>query len=147
MILDSYYHYFKDPESHSKTRFDLLDYANEYEPLNHLLKRTGENVIYFGLNTFVKDSKRKADMAITQAGKNISSVYVPDLNKPHFGYGDCRNTQDGLLFLIQENSIEIFIAKGQKNQISALYQMFENGDLDNEIQELKSKAEIIKRHI
>ncbi len=144
MILDSYYHFKKLPGIESKTRLDLIEYCNEYEPLHKPLKRSPDIVIYLNDSYCVKEKLRKSDKTITQAGNNISSIYIPNLNKPDFGYGDCRDTMDALLMIIQENEIELFIAKGKKKNVIALFNLFIDGEFENEIRDLKRTAIKIK---
>ncbi len=143
-MLDSFYHFKKLPDITSKTRFDLIEYSNEYEPLHNPLKRTGDIVIYLCENHCVKDSARKTDKAITQAGSNISSVYIPNISKAQFAFGDCRGTQDAILMNIQENDIQLYISKGKKNNVQALFNLFIDNELESEIQRLKKEAVKIK---
>lgn len=94
---------------------------------------------------------RRANMNITKkGGKNLSSVFVPDASK-NTGYGDVCNTDDALLFVfhdvkvvngaVQQGGImEIFVARGQKRNGLQLCQLLAGGELDDELNALRSAA-------
>ena len=88
---------------------------------------------------FSGDIKRKADKSLTKT-KNVSSVYVPDVQK-QFGFGDVRGTLDALLFVFNSDysKIEVLIARGQKNNKNQLYCLLADGELNNEIVQLKKR--------
>jgi hypothetical protein len=87
--------------------------------------------------------KRKASKSISIKGNNLSSVMC-QMFLINFGYGDMRGTTDALLFAfdnfdvidgkIQEGAvIEIFVARGMKENHSQLYNLLCDGELDDEI--------------
>ncbi|MDN5291810.1 MAG: hypothetical protein PWQ06_2049 [Anaerophaga sp.] len=90
---------------------------------------------------FNANVKRKADKAITKT-KNISSVFVPDVNLL-FGYGNIKATQDAILFVFNRDytQMDVFIARGQKNNQIALYNLLADGELDEEMEALKKQAQ------
>lgn len=92
-------------------------------------------------DTFSANAQRKADRAITN-GDNISSVYTPDLDNPLLGYGDTAHTNDALLFVFSEDykQIEIFVARGMKNHQKGLFALLEDGELDEEMAQLRQQA-------
>ncbi|MDD3322916.1 MAG: hypothetical protein PHS59_15875 [Paludibacter sp.] len=102
----------------------------------------GAFFFYFGdvPDRFGGDIHRKADKAITKT-KNISSVLVPDIEQ-RFGYGDVRGTNDALLFLFNDDftQIDVFVARGQRNNKRQLYLLLADGELNNEIEQLKQQA-------
>ena len=83
---------------------------------------------------------RRANKAITK-GKNISSIFVPDILL-NIAYGDIMGTKDAILILFEEDykTIEMFIARGQKNNRLNLWQMLFDGELNDEISKLKNVA-------
>ena len=102
-------------------------------------------------DNFKGNVHRKADMSCTLKGKNLSSVFVPDVGK-NLAYGDVKGTDDAMLFVftdfkmvdgaIQPDGIvEIFIARGQSRNCVALYNLLEDGGLDEEIFSLRGKAQ------
>ena len=89
-------------------------------------------------------AQRRADMALTST-KNISSIFIPDLNNPLMGYGDVKGTEDAMLFLFTEDykQLEIFIARGHKRNRVNLFNLFADGELDAEVEALRSEAKAV----
>lgn len=145
MILTDYYKCaeIKKVTSH---RYDCTASTNSYEPFEVIAKRAKVKRFFFYLGDvpeqFNAHAKRKADRALTN-GKNLSSLYVPDLNTPLWGYGDARGTKDALLFKFNESEeeVEIFVARGQKHNSRQLFNLFADGELDSEIEELRHRAQ------
>ncbi|MEI8201614.1 MAG: hypothetical protein WCH34_01290 [Bacteroidota bacterium] len=142
MILTDYYKAEKLPESKSKLRYDVTASTGHYEPFEALKNKKNELFFYYGdvPDNFNSLVKRKADKCITKT-KNISSVFVPDITLP-FAYGDVNSTSDALIILFNENytTIEIFVARGQRNNKRNLYFLLTDGELQNEIEMLRKKA-------
>jgi|WetSurMetagenome_2_1015567.scaffolds.fasta_scaffold08895_8 hypothetical protein len=130
-------------------RFDCVASTGNYEPFELIAQKARNKsfFVYYGNvpEGFVEDAKRGADKAITN-GKNISSVYVPDLDNSLYGYGDTKNTDDALLFLFSDDykQLEIFVARGLKNNVKGLYTLFIDGELDEEIDLLRKAAKQIE---
>ena len=112
----------------------------------------GSLIVYYAdvPEVFGGDIHRKADKAITIKGKNLSSVYVPDPSG-NFGYGDVRGTADALLFVFDNLEIvngtisagakmEVFIARGKSKDRVPLFNLLSDGELDEEMSELRAKA-------
>ena len=143
MILTDYYKGENLPES-KKTRYDVTASTRSYEYFETKLKtRTGSLAFYFGdiPDRWHFSSKDKPDKAITK-GDNISSIFVPDVTLP-FAFGDIKGTLDAILLVFSDSwqMIEIFIARGQKNNRRNLYSLLCDGELENEIESLRKKAE------
>jgi hypothetical protein len=144
MILTDYYlmQELKVLKSH---RFDCVASTGEYEPFETIAQRSRVKRFFFYYNgipdTFSAEAQRKADRAITN-GDNISSVFIPDLNNPLKGYGDTKGTNDGLLLLFTEDykQVEVFVARGYKNNIKNLCNLFLDGELDDEMNALRQRA-------
>lgn len=75
---------------------------------------------------------------------------MPDPTK-EIGFGDARGTNDALLFVfhnlrlidgvIQKGSvIEVFIARGRSKDRVPLFELLSDGELDEEMNELRLKA-------
>lgn len=75
---------------------------------------------------------------------------MPDVAK-NIAYGDFRGTTDALLFVfhnlnvvngvIQKGSvIEVFVARGKSKDRVPLFEMLSDGELDEEMNELRGKA-------
>lgn len=164
MILTDYYRFEKEALK-SKTRLDCVASTGGYDELEEMRAdkdfkgsttrdqiTRGDLIIYLGdiPETFGGDVHRKADKCITAKGRNVSSIYVPDIESG-LAYGDFRGTEDAVLFVfedfavkdgrIQKGSVlEMFIARGKSKDRMALYNLFADGGLDEEISALKAGA-------
>jgi len=162
-ILTDYY-CFEKVALKSKTRLDCTSSTGSYPEFENqratkLTKATdkrdatnmGDLVIYLGdiPEQFGGNAKRKADKCISIKGKNLSSIYVPDITN-NFAYGDFRGTSDALLFVFDDiqivdgciisGAVEVFVARGMSKNRVALYNLLCDGELDEEMSELRAKA-------
>jgi len=131
----------KLPEQKSKMRLDCTLSTRSYPEFEAMRNKHDAFFFYFGdvPDRFGGDIHRKADKAITKT-KNISSVFVPDIES-HYGYGDVRGTNDALLFLFNPDftQIDVFVARGQRNNKRQLYELLADGELNSEIEQLKQQ--------
>jgi len=139
------YIYERLPNKKSKSRLDCTASTKSYPELE--LK----SFVYIGENTHTKAGiKRKSDLALTSgSGTHLTSIYKPDLERG-FAYGDIKNTTDLLLFItknfnmaadgtISEGAIvEVFICRGKKHDKNAIFNLLTDGELNNEIAQLKA---------
>ena len=162
-ILTDYYR-FERIAAKSKTRLDCVASTESYPEFEEKratkayratdkrdATEAGALVIYFGdvPEQFGGDVHRKADKAITIKGKNLSSVYVPD-PATSYGFGDVRGTTDALLFvfcnlevsdgIILGGGVEVFVARGKSKDRVPLYNLLTDGELDDEMNELRQRA-------
>jgi len=139
MILTDYYQMAKLPDQRSKYRLDCTASSKSYPEFETMRNKAGAFFFYFGdvPEQFGGDVHRKADKAVTKT-KNISSVFVPDV-KQRFGYGDVRGTQDALLFIFGSDysQIDVYVARGQRNNRMQLYNLLSDGELTEEMEQLK----------
>jgi hypothetical protein len=142
MILTDYYKLEHLPDCKSKMRLDCTASTRSYPEFESLRNKGGRLFVYFGdvPHRFGGDVHRKADKAITKT-KNISSVYVPDVELSS-AYGDIKGTQDAILIVFNTDytQIEIFVARGYKNNRLNLWQNLADGNYEDEILELKAWA-------
>lgn len=160
MVLTDYYK-FVHLAGTAKTRLDCTTSTGGYDDfeIRRCRKGTkstkpGDLVIYCTdvqrNGNFNADAKRKADKSLTIGSKNITSIYTFDPD-PKTGYGDFKNTQDALLFMFTDFSnlgvsdeagavIEIYVARGKRNSARLLYNLLEDGRLEDEMRELKKRA-------
>jgi hypothetical protein len=142
MILTDYYRFEKLPDQKSKLRIDCTTSTKSYPEFEMLRNKTRQLFVYFGdvPDRFGGNVHRKADKAITKV-QNISSVYVPDVTRLA-AFGDIRGTTDALLILFNDNytRFDLFIARGQKNNVRQLYNLLIDGELLEEIEYLKKQA-------
>jgi hypothetical protein len=142
MILTDYYKLERLPETKSKTRLDCTASSQSYPEFEAMRNKLHELFMYFGdvPENFKADVKRRADKALTK-GKNISSVFIPNIAVP-FGFGDIINTNDALLFVFNTDfsQIELFVARGQRNNSRALYYLLTDGELNDEMEILRKQS-------
>lgn len=150
MILTDFYRFEKLPIQKSKLRIDCTASTGSYNPLEVLRNKAGDLFLYIGDNTHTKAGKeRKADLALSRT-VHISSVFNPDLNLPYW-YGDMKATADAFLFVhnnvefveggIQAGAvIELFVARGQRNNRIPLYNALCDGELDEEMNALRGQV-------
>ena len=164
MILTDYYR-FERVATKAKSRMDCTASTHSYPEFEERkatrankatekrdATEVGDIIIYYNdvPTQFGGDVHRKADKSISIKGKNLSSVYVPNVTK-NIAYGDFRGTTDALLFVfhnlkvvdgvIQKGSmIEVFVARGKSKDRVPLFELLSDGELDEEISELRQKA-------
>lgn len=142
MILTDYYKFERLPDCKAKTRLDCTQSTQSYPEFEAMRNKAGQLFMYLGNvpEQFNANVKRRADMALSKT-KNISSVFVPDVTLL-FGYGDVRGTNDALLFVFNADytAFDLFVARGQKNNRGALYNLLADNELSQEIEILKQRA-------
>jgi len=142
MIFTDFYHFKHLPDCKSTMRRDCVKSTQSYNEFECLRNKRGELFIYFGdvPHQFGGDVHKKADKAITKT-KNISSVFVPDINN-YSAFGDVKGTQDALLIMNTPDyaELEIFVARGHKNNRLNIWQNFIAGEYDIEMENLRKKA-------
>jgi hypothetical protein len=147
MILTDYYMLERLPEflKNRTPRFDCTASTGEYPPFEDIASksRVKRFFCYFnGLpNSFSENARNKAERCITNT-KNISSVFIPILNKHWLGYGDVKGTQDALLFVFlwDYSRMEIFVARGHKNNQKRLFNLLYDNELMEEMDKLRNRT-------
>ncbi len=147
----------------SKARFDCISYSDDvsggYQGLTNFVNNKGQLIFYkTPCKGFVNtDYKRMAEWSLTGNNLNLSSLYIDDLDFPDMAYrypnanrflnnGSpnplFRFRNDGYLFLINQffSKVELLIIPDGRNLINSYYQRLIDGSLDDEINELRSKA-------
>ncbi len=139
-ILDETYCFEK--HATGKTRYNETASTGGYQPLEQLRNKVGELFIHYGdaPDRFNFTSRRRPDKALTK-GSNISSLFVPDVTLP-YAYGDIKGTEDAVLVVFSGDylTFELFIAKGQKNNRVALWNLLCEGELDEEMSRLRTNV-------
>ena len=127
-----------------KTRYDVTASTQNYLPFEMRLhnRKGGRSFFYFGdvPPYFRFASKERPDKCISRDG-NISSVLIPDPAAP-LAYGDVNGTHDAIIMIFSNDwkTIEIFIARGQKNNRINLYFLACNEELQDEFEILRRDA-------
>lgn len=168
MILTDYYRFEKLPNQIAKGRMDCTASTSSYPQLEDKRfttsrKKTekrdainiGDLIIYLGdvPERFGSKGKRRADKSITLKSENLSSIYFPSIEK-NLAFGDFRGTSDALIFIFSDctevdgrisdgSTLEIFVARGKARNVVSLFQMLTDGELDEELDELRDKAESV----
>ncbi len=144
MLLTDYYYFKHLPDSKSKSRYDCVNSTANYIPLESLRNKAGDLFIYYSdvPECFNQRAKNKADKIISKT-KSISSIFVPDVTLP-YAYGDIQGTSDGLLIVSNPNYsvLELFIARGQKNNKRNLYTLLADGELIDEIEYFRESSKV-----
>lgn len=144
MIITDYYRFERLGTTKSANRFDCTATTGTHPELESLRNPQKNLFIYFGNvpDRFRGDVKRKADKSLTsRMGKNLSSLFVPDVTKP-ISFGDISHTTDAILVqfnptLEEPTQIEMFVCRGQKNNRLSLFNLFIDGELTSEIEVIK----------
>lgn len=128
MILDEYFHFERLGDAKSKYRLDLTAWTCEETPL-FMPNRKGQSWFYINTKPPIKSTLAKQPaFSLTSRAKwqppqapkptqHITSVYLPEIEQPEFGYGNVHGTTDALLLIVGENRtrIELFLARGGKD--------------------------------
>ena len=148
MILTDYYK--GEKLTDAKSRFDITASTGEYDFFESLLiNKRIFNVGGLSFNCGQRPDKwggKKTDMAITKGSQNVTSVKRPNLEN-NIAYGDINGSNDGCIIVFNPDykeagimSIETFIARGLRNDTDGLWELFTDGELNNEIELLRQKA-------
>jgi hypothetical protein len=135
--------YYRFQKGTGKTRFDEIASTQQYLPLNQLRNKDGKLFIYFTpyqKHNAMANPARLPDYQISKQS-SISGVFGLSPNS-YFGYGDVRGTQDAILFIFNEDlsCMEVFIARGQKGNKQNLYTLLLEGELDEEVRNIRERG-------
>jgi len=148
MILTDYYKGQKLTDAQS--RFDITASTGEYDLFERLLiNKQKFNIGGLSFNFGQRPDRwkgKKTDMAITKGSQNITSVKRPNLEN-NVAYGDINGSNDSCIIVFNPDyketgitTIEIFIARGLRNDTDGLWQLFTDGELKSDIEALREKA-------
>ena len=152
----------------SKERLDCIGYTNHndnHRGLSCLFNHKKQFFLYKtpARNFVDADSKRVAEWSligrssINGSSINLSSLYQEDLEYPLYAYGYPNSKRelsngsvnpfyayrhDGYLFVMNRDlsEVELFIIHDGRNLISSYYQLMIDGELDEEIQQLRKNS-------
>lgn len=148
MILTDFYKAEKLTEA--KSRFDIISSTGEYDYFErNLINKRGYNVAGLSFNLVCRPESwggKKTDLAITKGSDNITSVKRPNIEN-NTAFGDIKGKNDGCIIVFNADfrevgitSIEIFIARGLRNDTISLWELFTDGELNDEIEVLRHKS-------
>lgn len=147
MIFTDYY--IGEKITDSEFRYDITKSTESYELFENLLiNKRKFNVGGLSFNyvqrpsNFGGTTERVGEKAITKGNSNISTVYCPSLPNHEYGYGDINGTQDALILIFKGkyHSIEIFVARGYKNDVQNLFSECIAGSFDKELNKLRNQS-------
>ncbi|MBK9671490.1 MAG: hypothetical protein IPO70_04395 [Bacteroidetes bacterium] len=136
----------------AKSRYDITHSTGTYPFFESLLiNKIKFNIGGLSFNyaprpfKFKGNEKRLAEMIIGKGSSSISSLFVPNLSKNYIAYGDVKTTNDAMIIFFDESNktIEIFIARGLKNDKQQLYTEVSGGYLDLEMEAIRKKATFV----
>jgi hypothetical protein len=155
-----------------KSRIDCLLYTDlvsgGYQGLSDFTNKKGQLALYkTPCKSFVNaNHKRVTEWSLTNNSINLSSIYIDDLEHPNLAYGypnpnryigrgkakenplyPFRN--DAYLFILNQDIsvLDILIIPDGRNHINTYYQLLIDGNLDDEITELKRQAKPYFKYI
>jgi hypothetical protein len=148
MILTDYYKGQKLTDA--KSRFDIVASSGDYDLFESLLiNKRGFNIGGLSFNLVSRPDRWKsknASLAICKGSHNITSLLRPDLSL-NFAFGDINGKLDAVVFIFNSdwkeagiNTLEIFIARGLRNDLNSLWDLLIDGELDVEIEIFRKKA-------
>lgn len=148
MILTDYYK--GEKLTGAKSRYDITASSGEYDLFESLLiNKTRFNVGGHSFNCVSRPDrwkKKNSDLAISKGSHNITSLIRPDINT-NYAFGDINHTKDGCLIVFNPDHkesgikvIEIFIARGLKNDVNGLWDLLTDEELNPEMEILREKA-------
>jgi hypothetical protein len=143
----------------SKKRLDCIQQTGDYKGLDCLQNHKGMLFLYkTPAGHFVSsDAKREAEWSLTKSSLNVTSLYIEDLDYPEFAYGYPNSSRmlsngdenpffpyrhDAYLFLMNKDitELEMLVIPDSRNLISSYYQMLIDGELDQEIKQLRQDS-------
>jgi hypothetical protein len=148
MILTDYYR--GEKLTDAKSRYDITFSKGEYDYLESLLiNKRGFNVGGLSFNLVARPDRwkgKQTDLAITKGSDNITSVKRPNI-ETNIAYGDIKGKNDGCIIVFNTDykeagitTVEIFIARGLRNDTNSLWDLFTDGELNHEVEALRKKA-------
>jgi len=153
MILNDFYRYERVPNQKNKSRLVCNTSTKSYDKIE-LVKTKREGLTVMHITPFMDSIKasryRKGMFRVTVAdGSHITSIYSTDWERG-YAYGDFQHTTDLMLLVfhhfcmdadgrIAEGAVvELFIARGKKFDKDQINNLFLDGELDTEMENLRA---------
>jgi len=148
MIFTDYYKGQKLTEA--KSRYDITSSSESYDYFESLLiNKRGFNIGGLSFNCITRPDRwkpKKTDLALTKGSSNITSIKRPDI-ETNIAFGDINGSNDACIILFNTDfksvgitTIEIIIARGLRNDTNSLWDLFTDGELNNDLELLRQKA-------
>lgn len=148
MILTDYYK--GEKLTNALFRYEITASTGDYDFFESLLiNKRGFNIGGLSFNCVPRPDcwkGKKTDLALTKGSNNITSIKRPNIEN-NVAFGDIKGTRDGCIILFNPDfkehgitTIEIFIARGLRNDTNSLWDIYTDGELNQEIEMLRLKA-------
>lgn len=148
MIFTDYYKGKKLTDA--KSRFDITASTGDYDHFERLLINMRKfNIGGLSINCTPQPESHKgknADFILSKGSHSITKIIRPDIERP-VSYGDINGTNDSCIIVFNTdykeagiNTIEIFIARGAKNDKLQVWYLFTDGEFSHEVEALINKA-------
>jgi hypothetical protein len=148
MILTDYYK--GEKLTNALYRYDITVSTGEYDSFENLLiNKRNFNIEGLSFNCVPQPEThkgKKVDFILSKGNHSITKLIKPNLEAAS-SYGDINGTKDGCIIIFNPDykekgiqTIEIFIARGYRNDRDGLWQQFNEGELNHDIEILKKKA-------
>lgn len=148
MILTDYYK--GEKLTDAKCRFDVTTSTGEYDLFESLLiNKRKFNIDGLSFNFALQPeahSGKKVDNILSKGNHSITKVFRPDIES-NLAFGDINGSNDGCIIVFNTDykktgigTIEIFIARGCKNDTNGLWFLFSDGELSHEVEALRKRS-------
>ena len=148
MILNDYYK--GEKLTDAKSRFDITASTGGYQLFENLLiNKRSFNVGGLSFNLVPQPKGhggKQVDFILSKGSHSITKVFRPNIETP-FAFGDINGTNDGCIMIFNSDhkatgihTIEIFIARGYRNDRNGLWNLLTDGELLHEIEALRKLA-------
>ena len=151
MFLTDYYKA-EQLSDRAKTRFDITASTQSHDVLEALLDENKQGFNIGGKRLAYRErptkwSPKSGQMAITGKG-NISTILRPRIDS-NASYGDINSTEDAIVIIYNSDylenrikTIELFISRGRKADCMSLFNMYQEGELDEDIETLRKRSHV-----
>jgi hypothetical protein len=148
MIFTDYYK--GEKLTDAKSRFDITASTGEYDLFESLLiNKRSFNIGGLSFNLVPQPEShegKRVDFILSKGSHSITKVFRPNIETP-FAFGDINGTNDGCIMVFNPDhkvigilTIEIFIARGYRNDRNGLCNLLVDGELTHEIELLRKKS-------
>jgi len=105
--------------------------------------RTGKKIIY--MNDYTGKRALNCPKKMIGAENPISGLHEPDSDRPGFGYGDIKGTEDAILTIrdMEAGTLKVMVYPGKKESAFILFQNWSNGGVSESIPNNKVKLDTL----
>lgn len=125
------------------TKYNLTAYTGEYKPI---FDSNIKNFywVYKRESSKYKNANIQEPYTIAKGNqKHLTHLKFGSISNPCLAYGDVFRTNDLLLFDVYSNTISIYVLPKMKFHTQEMFDRFCNGELDDEIKNIKAESTLI----